>query len=149
MSDILPYLGVSTSYGADDIAGRLFFVEDLSGLTPKEAEKRLAAQNLTARFAGEGEVVTGQIPAAGQSVPGGSEILLYLGAEPENEPIIIPDFTGMTRQQAAEAAQGLYLLETGNTDDDAIVTDQDILPGTEVEPGTTICLTFTDPNARD
>ena len=55
----------------------------------------------------------------------------------------------MNRQQAAEAAQGLYLLETGNTDDDAIVTAQDILPGTEVEPGTTICLTFTDPNARD
>ena len=149
LSDILPYLGVSTSYDADDMAGRLFSVEDLSGLTPKEAEKRLTAQNLTAQFVGEGEVITGQIPAAGQSVPGGSEILLYLGAEPENEPITVPDFTGMTRTQAAEAAQGLYLLETGNTDDDAIVTAQDIPPGREAEPGTTICLTFTDPNARD
>ena len=149
MSDILPYLGVSTSYDADDMAGRLFSVEDLSGLTPAEAEKQLTAQNLTAQFVGEGEVVTGQIPAAGQSVPGGSEILLYLGAEPETEPITVPDFTGMTRQQAAEAAQGLYLLETGNTDDDAIVTAQDIQPGTKAEPGTTIRLTFTDPNARD
>ena len=149
MSDILPYLGVSTSYGADDIAGRLFSVEDLSGMNPKEAEKRLTAQNLTARFVGEGEVVTGQIPAAGQSVPGGSEILLYLGTEPETATITVPDFTGMTRTQAAEAAQGLYLLETGNTDDDAIVTAQDIPPGAEAEPGTTICLTFTDLNARD
>ena len=149
MSDILPYLGVSTSYDADDLAGRLFSVEDLAGLTPAEAEKRLAVQNLAARFVGAGEVVTGQIPAAGQSVPGGSEILLYLGAEPESKPITVPDFTGMTRAQAAEAAQGLYLLETGNTDEDAVVTAQDILPGTEAEPGTTICLTFTDTNARD
>ena len=149
MADILPYLGVSTHYAPEDLAGRLFSVEDLSGLSPAEAEKQLDRQNLTVRFVGEGEVVTGQIPSPGQSVPGGSQILAYLGAAPEPETVTVPDFAGMTRSQAAEAAAGLYLLETGNPDDNAVVASQDLAPDTEVPAGTTVRLELTDPGARD
>ena len=79
MADILPYLGVAPSHGAETVT-----LEDLTGLTAAEAEKLLQTQNLTARFSGGGNTVTGQIPAPGQTVPAGSQILIYLGEQVEN-----------------------------------------------------------------
>ena len=98
-------------------------------------------------------VVTGQIPAAGQSVPWGSEVLLYLGDRPELEMVTVPDFAGMTRQQASDTAGklGLYILVRGNQtiSHDVTVTNQSIAPDTQVPVGTTIQLTFTDTTIRD
>ena len=69
--------------------------------------------------------------------------------QPDGRYLQTPRVLQAWRQEEPMGHEMLYLLETGNTDDDAIVTAQDIPPGTEAEPGTTICLTFTDPNARD
>ena len=74
MADILPYLGVARSDAVEEM-----IVEDLTGLTAEEAEALLKQQNLTARFSGEGDTVTGQIPAPGTKVPAGSQVLVYLG----------------------------------------------------------------------
>ena len=65
-------------------------MEDLTGLTPKEAEKLLKDQSLTARFSGSGETVTGQIPAAGQTVPGASQVLVYLGDPVPDRTVTVP-----------------------------------------------------------
>ena len=128
-------------------------MEDLTGLTPKEVEEKLKAQNLTARFIGTGETVTGQIPAAGQIVSGGSEVLLYLGEEPEKKTVTVPDFTGMNRQQTSDQAAklGLNILVAGKQEisPSITVTAQSIAPETEVSTGTTITLTFTDTAAAD
>ena len=154
MADILPYLGVERNYTEEDIAGQTVIMEDFTGMTAEEAEKLLKTQNLTAVFSGTGENITGQIPAAGQSVPGGSQVILYLGEEPEAETVEVPDFTGMNRQQAADAAGGLglYILVAGNDEIAAnvvVVTSQDTPAGTLVPVGTTIKLEFTDTGARD
>ena len=153
LSDILPYLGVERNYTEDDIAGRSFVLSDLTGLTRKETETALKEQSLTARFVGEGETVTGQIPAAGQSVPGGSQVLVYLGEDASEETVTVPDFTGMSRQQASDEAEklGLYILVTGNDgiSDSVVVTSQSIEPGQTVPAGTTVTLQFADTKARD
>ena len=153
MADILPYLGVARNYGPEDLAGQEILVEDCSGLTETEAARKLKQLGLVPEFQGTGETVTSQIPAPGQSIPGGSEVLLYLGEEPESCMVTVPDFTGMHRQQAAEAAGklGLYLLVTGNTDisPKVTVTAQSIPKETQVPSGTTITLEFTDATARD
>jgi len=153
MADILPYLGVKRNYSEDDIAGQVLVMEDLTGLTAKEAEAALRCAGLTAKFSGEGETVTAQIPAAGQSVPGGSQVLLYMGEAPETESVTVPDFSGMNRSQAADAAGalGLYILVTGNPQvtPEVIVTAQNIPKDTPVPVGTTIALEFTDISARD
>ena len=113
----------------------------------------LKQAGLSAKFSGEGELVTGQIPAPGQQIPGGSQVLLYLGETPAEELVSIPDFSGMTRQQAQACAEtlGLYLLLEGNpeTKDCVIVTAQDIPADTQVPAGTTVTLTFTDTKAKD
>ena len=152
MGDILPYLGVAQNYGPDDPAGQSVQLEDLTGLTAKEAEKKLKALGLSYQAVGGGETVTGQIPAAGNEVPGGSQVLLYFGEATPMENVKVPDFGGMNRQQAADAAAelGLYILVGGNTDLKPTVkaASQDIAPGTEVPRGTTIKIEFIDTKAN-
>ena len=153
MADILPYLGVQRNYTADDVAGQEVVVENFAGLTENEAAKLLKPQNLTALFVGDGQTVTGQIPAAGQTVPGGSQVLLYMGEEAPDHTVKVPDFSGLNRAQAAAAAgeTGLYMLVTGSDEISprVVVTSQDMPAGTEVPAGSTIKLQFTDTGARD
>ena len=149
MADILPYLEVERN----DASGQLIAMEQMSGLTAKEADSRLKALGLTMKAVGEEETVTAQIPGAGIPIPYGSEVLLYFGEKPENKPVSVPDFIGMTRQQANDTAGklGLYIQFAGNTglEPHITVTAQSIAKDTNVPPGTTIRLEFTDQAARD
>ena len=153
LGDILPYLGVKQSFSADDIAGKEIVLPDLTGLTAQEAEKLLKENSLTAELVGSGETVTGQLPAVGRTVPGGSQVLLYLGEVPEAETVTVPDFTGMNRRQAAETAGklGLYILVKGNREisPNVTVTAQSVPKDTPAERGTTIELEFADTQAVD
>ena len=153
MADILPYLGVKQTFSEEDVAGQTVVLEDLTGLTAKEAQKLLKEQSLTMQAVGTGETVTGQIPAAGESLPGGSQVLVYFGETPEEEMVVVPDFMGMNRQQASDAAGalGLYILVSGNNEvsTKVTVTAQDTAAGTQVKVGTTIRLEFADTAAAD
>ena len=153
MADILPYLGVSHNYTEDDAAGKMVAVADYTGLTVKEVNALLKSQGLTAVMQGEEEKVTGQIPSAGQSVPGDSQLLLYFGEKGQAAYVEVPDFKGMNRSQAREAAGklGLYILVSGNMslDPGVVVTAQSEAKGTKIKAGSTIQLTFTDLQARD
>ena len=153
MADILPYLGVEQKFSPAEVAGQTFVMENLTGLTKQETEKLLKNQTLTAVFSGEGETVTGQIPAAGQTVPGGSQVIVYLGEDVPERTVEVPDFSGMNRQQASDAAGklGLYIYIVGNSEISArvVVTAQSVPAGEVVPVGTTIQLEFTDTGARD
>ena len=153
MADILPYLGVAQSFEADEAAGQKITLDDLTGMNRGDAEKILKEQSLTAVFVGEGDTVTGQIPSVGETVPGGSQVLVYLGEEPESRTTQVPDFLGMNRQQASDAANqaGLYILVTGNgeADPNVTVTTQSVPAGSEITQGTTIVLEFIDTRVSD
>ncbi len=154
MADILPYLGVEqTTWSEEDPAGKLLIMEDLTGMSAKDAEKLLKDQTLTAKFIGTGDAVTGQIPAAGTEVSGGSQVIVYLGGQPEDQTVKVPDFQGMNRQQASDAALilGLNILVAGNNEisPKVTVTAQSIAPGTQVAAGTTIRLEFADGHTDD
>ena len=153
MSDILPYLEVERNYTEEDAAGREMVLQDWTGETRKNAEKALKALGLTARVIGDGETVTGQIPAAGETVSGDSQVLLYCGETPEAEDVTVPYFLGMDRMKAAQAAQdaGVNLLILGNTDISPEVTaaEQSVPPGTKVPRGTTIRVQFLNTKAAD
>ena len=153
MADILPYLGVERKFSADTAAGQTLVMENFTGLTKKEADTLLKQMGLTARYLGTEAAITGQIPAPGQTLPGGSQVLLYLGGQSEETLVPVPDFLGMNRQQAADAAGslGLYILVTGNREisPDVTVTGQKETKDTQVPVGTTITLTFADTSAKD
>ncbi len=153
LGDILPYLEVKREYPEGDAAGETVVLEDMTGMTVKEAQSLLKQQGLTARLQGTEDRVTGQIPSPAAVVPGGSEVLLYLGPEPEQRTVAVPDFTGLNRQQAeAKAGElGLYILPEGNTElsPTVLVTVQSYPKDTQVPVGTTIHLTFTDTAVQD
>ena len=153
MADILPYLGVERHYSEGEEQGKEIVLEKYIDLTGKDAASKLKRMGLTAQFVGTGETVTAQIPEPGQVVPGGSQVLLYLGQTPAEETVEVPDFAGMNRQQASDAAGklGLYVLVTGNDEVSmqVTVTAQSVPKGEKVPVGTTITLEFTDTAARD
>ena len=151
MADILPYLGVARHYSKEEPQSQEIVMEDLTGLTSAQAGDKLKKMGLSAAFSGPGETVTGQIPAAGQKIPGGCQVLVYLGEEPQEGMVSVPDFTGMTRQQASDVSAGLYLLISGNrlVSPSVTVASQNIPAGTQVKIGTTVTLTFYDIAARD
>lgn len=153
MADILPYLGVEKTADEGQPEEKETQMPALSGLTAAEAERKLKESGLTAAFSGEAETVTGQLPAAGQSLPKGSRVLVYLGEDAVEETVSVPDFYGRNRQQASDTAGelGLYLLVAGNTEVSPNVTavTQSIEAGSKVKTGTTITVTFADGTARD
>ena len=148
LEGILPYLGVERTD-----AGNRVVLEDYSGMSQKEAEKASKELGLTPDFSGNGETVISQLPGPGQSVQEKSQVLLYLEEHAEGEPVSVPDFTGLNRQQASDAAGllGLQILVTGNPEisPQVTVTAQNYEANTKVTVGTTITLTFADMTARD
>ena len=148
LSDILPYLEVKRNYKEEDLQSRLIPVADLTDMTGKEAKAALQEQGLEAVLLGDGETVTDQLPAPGQTLPGGSQVLVYMGENAAQQQVKVPDFTGMTRQQASDAAGllGLYILPKGNTETAAHIqaVAQSISVGTLVQMGVTVAVTFTD-----
>ena len=113
-------------------------MEDLTKLSVSQAQEQLKQSGLTGKVQGTGETVVAQIPAAGQSLPGGSEVLLYTDEIPENETVTVPDFSGLNRQQASDLAGslGLYILVSGNDSvaSNVVVTEQSEAPQTQVYP---------------
>ena len=153
MADILPYLGVKHSYKEEDPAGKTVVLEDYTGLSAKEAQNKLSKIGIGCLLQGTADTVTAQLPEAGQSVPGDSQIILYLGDNPEETRVEVPDFSGMTRQQASDAAGalGLYILVKGNMDIGQNITavSQSVAPKTKITVGSTVELTFVDTKAND
>ena len=86
MADILPYLGVKQNEAGMDAAAQRVTLENVTGMSEEEAKKKLKEIGLTAVTEGFGQTVVTQIPLPGQSVPGGSQVLLYMGeAEKETQ----------------------------------------------------------------
>ena len=153
LEDILPYLGVKRSYKEDDPAGKTLVMEDFTGMSIADAEKKLKDQGLTYILRGEGTTVTGQLPIGGQTVAGNTQVILYLEPVPETVMVKVPDFTGMSRQQASDAAGklGLYIVPKGNQEiaPNITVAMQSVLKNTEIPMGSSIELTFIDTKAKD
>lgn len=153
LEDILPYLGVPRDYTDVDMSTVEVKMPSLAGLTETEAAAALEEESLTYRIVGEGTTVTGQIPAAGNGLPGNSQVIIYMGEQVETEMVDVPNFTGMTIGEANRAAAnaGLYILVKGAASDNGYVlaTGQNVEPGKQVVPGTMIHVDFTDQTARD
>lgn len=148
LADILPYLGVQRNVSAEAVQ-----TEDYSGMTLKEIRKALDGKEITLVTVGDGDTVTGQLPIPGKELRSGGQLLLYLGEPVPERQTQVPDFHGMNRQQASDAAGklGLFIAPVGNQEISPTVTvsDQREAAGTVVNVGTTITLQFTDTSARD
>ncbi len=75
-------------------------VPDLRLLPPAEAERRLAANGLRARFEGEGPRALAQSPAAGGAVERGTGVVVWLSPPEDSASRRMPDLAGLAVREA-------------------------------------------------
>ena len=153
IADVLDYMGVPKQYTAAELSGADVIAPKVTGITVAEAEKKLKAKGLTSRTVGAGDTVTDQIPASGASIPGGSDVILYLGdAKPGGE-ATLPALAGKSPSAAKAAleAAGLFMRATGSAQfftPSTVVLTQSIPAGSKVAMGTVVDVQFVD-NVND
>ncbi len=144
MADILPYLGVEPSgegFSTSDVQ-----MPSLAGMNMTEAAAALREAGLRYRSIGTGEKVTRQLPAAGITLASGTEVIVYLGAEPSAELEAVPDLSGMGYEEARDTLSyyGLYIQTNSPVyaDGKQRVGSQSIAPGALREHGSVIQVTL-------
>lgn len=149
MSNILDYMGVEKNYTETEKSMVDVTVPNLVGQTAQVGQEAASGAGFTVRTVGEGDTVTAQIPVGGASIPSGSEVVLYLGAEKPTDLVTVPDVRGKTAAQAREilGQYGLYLKVGGSSSymsATAVAASQSINVGTSVERGTVVECLFAD-----
>lgn len=151
--DILDYRGYAQTYTADDLTGAPVSVPDLTGMTEIQVEEALKGKKLDYRTVGDGETVTGQIPAAGNSIPQNSTVILYMGEEAPTDAVEMPNLKGLTAKEAMSAlnARGLFMKASGvsSYSGSATCVSQSVEPGTMTSRGYVVTLQFSDGSNDD
>ncbi|HPE16736.1 MAG TPA: PASTA domain-containing protein, partial [Oscillospiraceae bacterium] len=139
IADILDYMGVEKQYTASELQGIDTAVPGVISQSLATAESTMKEAGFTVRTVGDGTAVTDQIPAAGALIPGGSEVVLYLGEEKPTDLVTVPNVTNLSAEAANRALTnaGLYMKATGAADG-TIAVGQNYAAGTEVERGTVV-----------
>ncbi len=104
----------------------------------------LDSQGLEYEVVGTGNVVTGQVPAAGTVVEKGSKLLIYVQkGEEDGEGIKVPDVRGMDYESAVRdiTAAGLSAVIKGD-EENGVVKSQKPAYGIYVEKESEVVLTF-------
>ena len=108
---------------------------------------------LTFRIIGDGVTVTDQVPSSGALIPGGSEVVLYLGGEAPDDKVSVPDLLGKSPSAVEKALKelGLYVRATGvaTFTSSTSAAGQSIAPGSEVARGTVIEVQFVEDSISD
>lgn len=154
IADILDYRGFVKEYTAADLSGASVSMPTAIGYDEAKAGELLSAKDLTYRTVGSGEVVTGQIPAAGISVPSGSQVILYMGEALPDDQVTMPDLTGLPPDKVIEqlSSLDLYMTASGSSSyytSSTLAYKQSIEPGEKVDRGTTVTVYFADDTIVD
>ena len=147
IANILDYIGIEKQYSADELAGAAAPMPYVVGSELTVAKGAVQNAGFECRTVGTGNVVTHQVPAAGVSIPGGSNVILYLGEEAPADQVETPDLSGLspTAAKTKLEEQGLFMRATGvvdYTDSSVVMAAQSVDAGTMVSPGTVVEVRF-------
>ena len=102
-------------------------------------------------WVGVGGWVWGVLGGGGGWIPGGSQVVLYMGEAVPTDQVQVPSVIGLTAEQARQklADAGLYMRATGATEygSHVVAYEQSTAAGASVNRGTTIEVRFTDSTA--
>lgn len=142
MAYVLPYIGVEPQYTTDELAMLDVTLSNYVGATVENAQADLEWRDFDYEIIGTGDVVTAQIPEAGQSISSDTGLLLlYTGEETPQATVEVPDLMGMNAYNANNTAigVGLNVTFTGSTNGTtATVISQSPAAGTYVTRGTVV-----------
>lgn len=156
MEQVLPYLGVEAVYTNKELANMAVEAPYITGWSVSAATNYAAEAGFEVEVVGEGTIVRNQSPAAGVMVENSrAKIILYTETGATPTMVIVPDLLGKTAVAANETLANRdlniriegtnnYLSGTG-----AVAISQSHAPGTEVEAGTVITVTFRNKDEAD
>lgn len=147
----LPHLGIYPTYTAEELEKMDAAVPYVLGYQAMRAESSLSASGFEVVIVGDADTdatVSTQIPAAGESIPKGSTVVLYLGSADsyELEASVVPNVLGMTVEQANEAITnaGYNIKISGGAAENANAqaVAQSLAAGVEAYKGNVVEVTF-------
>jgi len=151
-SEILPYLGVQPIYTDAELEKLDVKIPDLANKNLTDATNTLKSWGLKIKPFGTGQTITGQMPAAGESMPKDGTVIVYTGGAQVVQ-CDVPNLNGLTPEQVNSTLAAANLNEklVGIAQDDTGETayEQDYAEGTKVNPGTVITVKFRSTQVQD
>ena len=149
MADILPLcLGIMPQYTEDEIKDINVTVPRVTDRDVEAAKDLLWVSGLMYTVVGEGESVTGQLPAPNAYIASGSTVIIYAGEEAPEGTAIVPLLSGMAYSAAKKALEdrGLFIRTSGapKSDKKVAVSVQSIPAEEEVAYGSVVEVTLID-----
>ena len=156
MRDVLPYLGVEAEYTDKELKNLAVKAPSLVGWYAGVAKDQAELLGFEVEIVGDGSVVRSQSPAADTLMESqNAKIILYTEKDMEKSTVTVPDLSGKTAVSANEilANHGLNIRIEGTNNymsgSGAVAVAQSHAPGSEVEKGTVITVTFRNQDAED
>ncbi len=145
MADTLRYLGIAPSDPKATPRPEVT-VPDVSGKSLMDAKKALGELKLISVDDGQSDTVTGQMPAAGTTLPQGSQVMLYTQQDVALTPmdlVQVPDVFGLSMAEAGRLLRMRNLeMEIAGS---GLAVSQSPAAGEYVAPGTIITVQFQMP----
>ena len=149
MQAILPYLGVEARYTDKELANMALTVPDYQSWTATVAERYAREAGFDVDIVGEGTYVRSQSPSPGVKVESArAKLIFYTEKSAEHTQVTVPDLSGKTAVAANETLANrrlnIRVLGTNNylSGTGAVAISQDPAPGTVVDAGTVVTVTF-------
>ena len=147
IANILDYMGIEKQYSSDQLAAADAPMPYVVGKELTVAKTAVQSAGLECRTVGTGNIVTHQVPSAGVSIPGGSNVILYLGDDAPEGQVETPDLTGLSPTAAKTKLEelGLFMRAAGvvdYTDASVVMAAQSVDAGVMVSPGTVVEVRF-------
>lgn len=142
MQDILPYLGITTSFTDEELEDQEVAVPSgLVGLDTATVRSKLAGQGLEAYIIGNGTQVIDVFPDENSRVPNNSTVVVYTEGS-ETSYVTMPSVVGLSPTQASQTLgnYGLNVRVTGGAANNAKarVSSQQYEVGASLERGTIV-----------
>jgi stage V sporulation protein D (sporulation-specific penicillin-binding protein) len=152
MTDILPYLGVQPQYTAAELQQVDVKTPDVRGMKLEDASRTLRNAGLINSILGTGQTVIQQVPAAGQPIPHGGNVILNTGPTTISNDVIVPSVVGMDASQVnqalASAKLNIKLIGADQQTAGLQSYQQEPVAGTKVQAGAVVTVHFRDINIK-
>ena len=156
MRDVLPYLGVEAVYTEKELANMAVEAPSLVGWYASVAKSQAETLGFEVEIVGSGSYVRAQSPAPYTMMEShNAKLIFYTETDMEKTTVTVPDLSGKTAVAANEilANFGLNIRIAGTNNymsgSGAVAIAQSHAPGSEVERGTVITVTFRNQDADD
>ena len=144
MSEVLPYLEISTDYKEEDLTYLNVSAGDYTNISSEEAVTKVSNDGFIPEIVGSGTTVVSQMPTVSSKMAQGGTIVLYTDNTTQPEKVTVPDFKNAVAYEVngIAAMNGLNVSYNGAVSASGVAVAQSVKEGTQVNKGTVIAVTF-------